>query len=251
MKKILALTLALTMILSLAACGGETKKKLIVGTSADYAPYEFHTLIDGKDQIVGFDMELAKEIAKDLNMELEIKDMEFKMLLGELENGTIDMIIAGFSPDPERAVAYSDIYYKATQTVLVLKENENKYKDIESLAGKSVGAQTGSIQEGIVTEQMTQSTLISLAKIPNLVAELKGNKLEAVVMETPVAEGYLSQNPDLAMAFNVDEEEGGSAVAVKIGNEAILESVNKTIKRVNEDGSMERFVKEASELAEY
>ena len=76
--------------------------KIILGTSADYPPYEFQALIDGKDTIVGFDIELAKEIAKDLGVELEIKDMSFDGLLAALASGNVDMVISGMTPTEYR-----------------------------------------------------------------------------------------------------------------------------------------------------
>lgn len=82
---------------------GAAAKKLIMGTSADFPPYEFHKVVDGQDTIVGFDIEIAKEIAADLGRELEIKDLPFDSLLNELSSGRIDMVISGLSPTPERA----------------------------------------------------------------------------------------------------------------------------------------------------
>lgn len=249
MKKLLSILLASTMMLGLFACGSPSgssaeKSKLVVGTSADYAPYEFHKLVDGKDEILGFDMDLAREIANDMGKELVIKDMDFKLLLSELNLGNIDMIIAGFSPDPERDVSYSDVYYKASQTVLTLKDSA--LDSFELLAGKQVGVQTGSLQEKIITTDAPNAKLVSLAKIPNLIAELKGGKIDALVIEKPVADGYIANHPDLEIAFDIHTSDSGSAVAVKKGNEALLEHINKTIKNVSESGQMDEFVANAT-----
>lgn len=80
----------------------QEKGVLTVGLSADYPPYEFHQTIDGKDKVVGFDVSIAEKIAKDLDVKLEIKEMNFDSLLGSLKTGKIDMIISGMSPTPER-----------------------------------------------------------------------------------------------------------------------------------------------------
>lgn len=254
MKKLLSIILAGTMMLGLLSCSNRSvdstqTNTLVVGTSADYAPYEFHKLIDGKDKILGFDMALANEIANDMGKELVIKDMDFKLLLAELNVGNIDMIIAGFSPDPQRDVSYSDIYYTATQTVLTLKDSV--LDSIELLSGKQVGVQTGSIQEKIITTDVPDAKLLSLAKIPNLISELKAGKIDALVIEKPVADGYIANHPDLEIAFDIDTEDSGSAVAVKKGNEAILDDINKTIKKVSDSGKMDEFVTTATEQAEY
>lgn len=261
LKSVLALTIVSSLVLALSACGktensGNTDKpaetkKLVMGTSADYAPYEFHKLVDGKDTIMGFDIDLAKEIAKDMGRELEIKDMSFDSLLVEMNMGKIDLVIAGMSPDPKRDADFSDTYYIAEQVCVVRKEDADKYKDIASLEGKSVGAQMGSIQEGLVKDNFTKSTPLSLQKIPDLVQNLKAKKADAVVMERPVAEGYIANNADLVAAFNVPYEQQGSCVAVKKGNKELLDEINKTIKRVKEDGTMDKFIAKANEDAEY
>ena len=80
----------------------KSKGKLVVGTSADYPPYEFHKQVDGKDQIVGFDIDIAKEVAKDLGVELEVDDMSFDGLLVALQAGKVDMVFAGMTPTDER-----------------------------------------------------------------------------------------------------------------------------------------------------
>ncbi|HHW00463.1 MAG TPA: transporter substrate-binding domain-containing protein [Clostridiaceae bacterium] len=225
--------------------------KIIVGTSADYAPYEFHTIIDGKDTIVGFDIEIAKEIAKDLGVELEIQDMSFDGLLQALNSDKVDFVIAGMTPNEERkkSVDFTDIYYTAQQGVMVRAEDKDKYKTIEDLKGKKVGAQSTTIQEGIVKEQMPESQLVSLTKIPDLVMELLNKKVEAIVVELPVAKGYVANNGKLAISdIKVQDDTGGSAIAVKKGNPELVELMNNTLKRLQEDGSIDRFVAEANEM---
>ncbi|MDZ4906989.1 transporter substrate-binding domain-containing protein, partial [Clostridium perfringens] len=140
-KKILAVTVVGVMSFGLISCGGKSSKsankladvkekgKLVVGLSADYAPYEFHIMKDGKDEIVGFDVEIAKEIAKDMGVELEIKDMKFDSLVAAVPTGKIDMVISGMSPTEERkkAVDFSDIYYVAEHGMVVRAEDKDKY----------------------------------------------------------------------------------------------------------------------------
>lgn len=109
----------------LAACGSNKdtngdKKTLTIGMSADFPPYEFHIKNEsGADEIVGFDVEIAKEIAKDMGAELVIKDMIFDSLLNELSSERVDLVISGLSPKPERAeqIDMSQIYYNAEQSI--------------------------------------------------------------------------------------------------------------------------------------
>ena len=225
--------------------------KIVLGTSADYPPYEFHKEIDGKDTIVGFDIEIAKEIAKALGVELEIKDMDFDGLILALNADKVDFVLAGMTPDPERDVDFSKIYYRALQGVLINAENADKFKTVEDLYGKRIGAQKGTIQEKIAESEIQDLDLKGLAKIPDLVLEVKHNKVDAVIMEKPVAEAYADRHDDLVlMDLTFEDAEGGSAVAVKKGNPELIEEINKILDRLMEDGSVDRFVVEAIEMVD-
>ena len=225
--------------------------KIVLGTSADYPPYEFHKEIDGKDTIVGFDIEIAKEIAKALDVELEIKDMDFDGLILALNADKVDFVLAGMTPDPERDVDFSKIYYRALQGVLINTENVDKFKTVEDLYGKRIGAQKGTIQEKIAESEIQDLDLKGLAKIPDLVLEVKHNKIDAVIMEKPVAEAYADRHDDLIlMDLTFEDAEGGSAVAVKRGNPELIEEINKILDRLMEDGSVDKYVVEAIEMVD-
>lgn len=227
--------------------------KIVVGTSADYPPYEFHKEVNGKDEIVGFDIEIAKEIAKDLGVELEIKDMDFDGLLLALNADKVDFVIAGMTPDPERleAVDFSKIYYKAVHGIVIKADNKDAFKTVGDLTGKKIGAQKGAVQEKIAQAEIKDLQLKSLAKIPDLVLEVKNNKIDALVMEKPVADSYVDHNKDLMlMDVTFDDGEGGSAVAVKKGSTDLVDGINKTLDRLMNDGSVDKFVIEAIEMVD-
>jgi len=269
-KKITTLILIGILAISLSACGSKTDEansgvqesqidkikasgKIVLGTSADYPPYEFHKVVDGKDTIVGFDIEIAKEIAKDLGIELQIKDMKFDGLLAALDSGNIDFVIAGMTPteDRQKNVDFSNIYYTAIQALVVRAEDVNNITSLEDLEGKKIGAQKGSIQEGIATTQIQGGVIKALGKVSDLMLELKNNKVDAIVVEMPVAMAYASKNNDLIVTeIKFEEEDGGSAVAFKKGSNEFVELVNKTLQRLNNDGLIEKFVTEATEEIE-
>ncbi|KIL39944.1 amino acid ABC transporter [Gordoniibacillus kamchatkensis] len=232
----------------------KAKGKLVVGTSADYPPYEFHKLIDGKDQIVGFDIDIANAIAKDLGVEMEIKDMKFDGLLPALDTGNIDMIAAGMSPtdDRKKNVDFTKIYYTAAQGVVVRAEDKDKFKTLDDLKGLKIGVQKGSIQEKIAQEQIANAQLKSLGKISDIVAELKSKRVDAIVVELPVAQNYVNKNKDLTIAPAVPKDDtGGSALAFKKGiDPKVLEQVNKTLDKLNADKKIDEFVAKANEMVE-
>lgn len=227
--------------------------KIVVGTSADYPPYEFHKEVNKKDEIVGFDIEIAKAIAKDLGVTLEIKDMKFDGLLAALESGNVDFIISGMTPTPERqaSVDFTKIYYTAVQTAVVRTEDKAKYKTIEDLKGKRVGAQKGATQEQIVTKQMPGSEMKALGKISDLMLDLKNKKTEALVVELPVATAYLSKNPDLSISdIKLSTEDSGSAIAVKKGNAELVEAMNASLDKLINGKLIDKFVIEANDMVE-
>ncbi|HSR03451.1 MAG TPA: ABC transporter substrate-binding protein [Proteiniclasticum sp.] len=287
-KKALILTLALTSLLSFTACASketasetqpdqavstpeatpeaapETKEQtplekikekgtLILGTSADYPPYEFHASINGKDEIVGFDIEIGKEIAKDLGVELVIKDMKFDGLLAALDQGNIDIVIAGMSPTPERAenVDFSQIYYQSMQTVVIRAEDKDVLTSAESLKGKKIGVQKGAIQETIASEQFPGASPVALGKITDLILSLNSGRIDSAIIEYPVAKSGVSVNPGLFITeIPIEMEDNGTAIALKKGSDDYLEAVNKTLTRLLEEKLVDKFVADATLLAE-
>ncbi|TDT45650.1 ABC transporter substrate-binding protein [Fonticella tunisiensis] len=227
--------------------------KLVLGTSADYPPYEFHKEINGKDEIVGFDIEIAKEIAKDLGVELEIKDMKFDGLLAALQAGKIDLVIAGMTPTEERkkSVDFSNIYYKAEQAVIVRAEDKDKYKTTDDLKGKKIGVQKGTTQEQIAKDEIQNAQLKSLGKVTDLVLELQNKKVDALVVEHPVATSYVSKNAGMVISdVKFKDQDKGSAVAIKKGSTDLVNAVNKTLERLNNEKLIDKFVIDANNMVE-
>ena len=231
---------------------GTAAKTLILGTSADFPPYEFHKMVDGKDTIVGFDIDIAKDIAADMGAELEIKDLPFDSLLNELSSGRVDIVISGLSPTPERAkaVGLSDIYYKAEQAVVVREADKDKYATMDSLKGAKLGIQTGSIQEDIA-KGIEGAQLTSLGKISEIVLQLQSNRVDASIMEGPVAKSFVKNVKGLVITDAKPEvEDDGYVIGVKKDNTELLDQVNKTLTRLNSEGKIDEYVAAASELAE-
>ena len=128
-----------------------TEGKLTVATSPDFAPYEFYAIgEDGSPTLAGFDMALAQYIADYMGLELEVVTVDFDGVLSELQTKSVDLGMAGLSPDPKREniMNFSDIYYTGTQSLVTVKANAEVYTSLESTnnADVTVGAQTGSIQ---------------------------------------------------------------------------------------------------------
>ena len=272
MKKLFALLLTMAMVLSLAACGGKkeepapteepaapelttvTPGKLTVATSPDFAPYEFYAIDEsGNANLAGFDMALAQYIADYLGLELEVVPMDFDGVLAEVTAGNVDLGMAGLSPDPERmeAMDFSDIYYMGGQSLVIHKDNKDKWSSLEELndPSLSIGAQLASIQYDLAKENTPDADIVELSKVTDIVAEVLSGKLDGAFVETVVAETYAKAYPDLAVVLPVPYDAEGSVVGVNKNNPELLAAVNEAIAAALADGSMSKFVAEANELA--
>ena len=255
MKKFLAMALSLAMVLSLAACGSKTEApaentdapaesdttdasestevsvvnpgKLTVATSPDFAPYEFYAIdANGDPQLAGFDVALAGYIADYMGLELDVIPMDFDGVLNELAAGSVDLGMAGLSPDPERADAmdFSDLYYMGGQSFVCLQSNKDQFTSLEDTNKPeySIGAQNGSIQNDLANENSPDADIVVLTKVTDIVAELLAGKLDGAYIETAVAETYAKQYPDLCVALDVPYDSEGSAVGVAKGNDGLI-----------------------------
>ena len=268
LKKVVAGALLTVMTMGLAGCGAsnsnnklnkdlletiQEKGQVVVGMSADYAPYEFHYIDEnGKDVIGGFDVDIANEIANELGVKLVIQEMDFDALVAALPAGKVDLVISGMNPTEERAkvIDFSEIYYNSQHGILVRVEDADKYQSFKDLEGAKVGVQLGSTQEQIAKSEIPNANLQQLANVKNLILELKAGKVDAIVMEKPVAETAVKTNPELAVGKPIYEEStGGNAVGLAKGNEELLAKVNEVITELNESGKMDEYIVKANELA--
>lgn len=260
MKKWIALSMTAAMVLSMgmvsfaedASFQTVAEGKLTIGTSPDFAPYEFYHIDEnGNPQLAGFDVALAQRIADELGLELEVVPIDFGGILTELQSGNIDLGISGFSPTPERAETFdfSDLYYTGGQAFCVAMDNKDAFSSYEDFAGLSVGAQTGSIQYGLAEENTPDANIVGLTKVTDIVMELLNGTLDGAFIEKDVALQYAKNYPELCVLWDVEFDSEGSAIAVKKGNDGLLEAVNAVIAEALEDGTMSEYIEEAQSLA--
>lgn len=223
--------------------------ELRVGLSADYAPMEFEHTVNGKTEYAGVDIDLAKKIAKDNNLKLKIVNMSFDSLLGALKTGKIDIIISGMTSTPERKkqVDFSDSYMMTKNIMLVKKDKVSEYKDIKDFNNKKVGAQKGTEQEKIAQTEIENASITSLSRLPDVILALKSGKVEGAVVEKPVAEAYLKQNPKLGISnVKFNEEEKDTVIAVPKDSPKLLSQINKTINEVKDKGLIDKYMTNAA-----
>jgi ABC-type amino acid transport substrate-binding protein len=223
--------------------------KIIVGTSADYPPYEFYKETNGKHEIVGFDIEIAKEISKDLGVKLEIKDFQFDELMPALQAGEIDFIASGITPTKEREkyFDFTKVYYTAEKGIAVRVLDKEQYGSVESFAGKTVGIQAGMIPEDIVKEQIPNANIKAFEKVSELVAALKDKQIDAFVAEKVIIDAYADQNKEyVVLDIPLDFDKWESAMAIQKGNLDLVDQINKTVDKLIEENKIREFVVNAA-----
>ena len=230
----------------------KTSGKLVVGTEAQYAPYEFKDL---NANFAGCDMWLAQQIADHLGVELEVVDMSFDGIIPAVKSGQVDLGIAAFTKTPERAeeIDFSDLYEKSAQLLIVKAGNADLYSTKESLAGQKVGAQKGTIQSQLIQTALPDSELFELEKYPALALEVQNGNIAGLVVDQAVGESLIAtSNGGLEVsnfAFTSEEASFGEAVVAAKGSEDLLAEVNTVINQVVNDGSYLKAYDEAVELA--
>ena len=253
MKKKFLLALLTTLVIAvLAACGSSDeentssndsgdKKTLVVGTSADYAPFEYVDTATS-DEIIGFDIDLIKIVGEKLGYDIQLQNMDFNSLITALQSKKFDVVISGMTPTEERdqVVDFSIPYYETEQYLVFDKEKD--YKTPADVKGGVVGAQTSSIQEDLAKELAKENgfTVESRNLIPELVQELKTGRFDAAVIENIVSENYLSKNDDLA-AFPIEVEDPDyKAIVFQEGSDLKAE-FDKVIEELTADGTIEEL----------
>ena len=257
MKKI-AKILAIVMIVALAvtafcACGdknngandvttapaGEqiTAEKLIMGTNAAFPPYEYY---EG-DKIVGIDAEVAALIAEKLGMELEIKDMDFNGIISAVQNGVVNMGMAGMTVNEERllSVDFSTSYAKGVQVVIV-KENSD-IATLDDLAGKLIGVQEATTGDIYSTDDFGEESVKRYTNGAAAVAALQSGIVDAVIIDNEPAKAFVAANEGLKILETAYAEED-YAIAVAKGNTELLGKINNALAELTADGSIQAIV---------
>lgn len=257
--------LGVVMALSLSSCTSYkgdlssivSTKTLVVGTNAEYKPFEY-TNSSGK--IMGFDVDfmdlVAKTLSEDYNttITIEWKNMDFDGLIGSLQGNQIDCIAAAFSITDERAqsVLFSDSYFSAS-TVVVTSSTNTSITDMASLKSAKCGAQLGTVQADYITGDDWNTSNQELASIANLILVIQSNTLDALVVEKPVAESIIKAQSSLKMIDTIQfDDDGGYGIAThKDTGSELITAINKIIKTNTDNGKLAQlYIDAANEASE-
>ena len=217
-----------SIIFVLSGCTEEKGNKIIVGTSADFPPFEY---MEG-DEIVGFDVEMITDILTSQNYTVEVQDMAFDSLIAALQTNKIDVIVAGMSITEERLqeISFSDPYFEADQSVLIKSDSGIVINNVSDLENLTVGVQTGTTGDDWVFE-----TLVNTSKTPEekykqyetydlAVLDLKAGRIQIIVLDKPVAQA-LSADGDLKIAYTIITNEN-YGIGVRKGDTELLQKIN-------------------------
>ncbi|WP_346353833.1 amino acid ABC transporter substrate-binding protein [Azotosporobacter soli] len=246
MKKMLSLVMVtLLAMLLVAGCGTTAKKKIVVGLDDNFPPMGFR---NDKNEIVGFDVDMAKEAGKRLGLELEFKPIDWNSKEAELNGKRVDVLWNGLTITEKRKenISFTSPYMENRQIIVVNANSTIKNK--ADLSGKVVGAQDGSSSiEAIEGEGQTMKSFKELKKYGDNVAalmDLKVGRLDAVVVDEVVGRYYIAKKPGeyIVLNDNFGSEEYG--VGLRKDDKELLEKLQKTLAEMKKDGTSAKISKE-------
>ena len=237
MKNILKLSLLFICLIVMVGCGNKDDNKLVMVTEAGFAPYEYYE----NGEIVGVDVDIAKEIAKELGKELVIKDIAFDSIINEVRTGKADIGAAGISYSDERAkkVDFS-INYSVSKQVVIVK-NDSFINSINDINDKKIAVQLGSVADTYVTENYKNAEIVRQKKYLAAIEDLKVGKVDLVVMDELPAKEIIEKNSGIKI-LDGELTSDSYGMIVKKGNTELLETVNKVLNRLSSDGTIDNFI---------
>ena len=259
-KNVLVLAAAVCMAAALTACGSSksvtetttagaadttaaaaektesTGGKIVMVTNAEFPPYEYHE----NDTIVGIDADIARAVAEQMGMELEIQDMAFDSLIPAIQSGKADFAAAGMTVNEDRLknVDFTDTYAQAAQVIIVTKDSPITSPD--DLTGKKIGVQTGTTGD-IYADDVENAEVQRFNKGMEAVMALNQGKIDAVIIDREPAKVFVKENEGLKILDEAFTEEE-YAIAVKKGNTELLDKMNAAIKELKESGELQKIV---------
>lgn len=233
MRKIILL---IFMLFLLVGCG-KNSNEIVMVTEAGFAPYEYYD----SGQIVGVDIDIAKEIAKEMGKELVIKDVSFDSIINEVKTGKADFGAAGISYSEERAeeVDFS-INYSVSKQIVIVRDNSS-ITNINDIGNRKIAVQLGSIADTYVTDNYKNADIIRQKKYLAAIEDLKSDKVDAVVMDELPAKEIINSNSGLKI-LDGSLTNDSYGMIVKKGNSEMLSVINKVLDRLIQEGKIEQFV---------
>lgn len=255
-KRIAVLAMAIAVVFAFTACGdsnvtGTKDDPLIAAMEPTFPPFD--TTKGDKDDkdssnLTGFDVDLVNAIAKDQDLVIEWKNMEFDGLIPALDSGNIDIVASGVTITKARKkkVDFSDSYYDSGLSLAVAKSNSSVNGLDDLTKDMIVGAQIGT-SGAKKAEQLKKDGKIKDVKTYNgldvTFNDLANGTVDAVINDKPVTENYIEKQPDKIKIVGKTINAESYGIAVKKGNTELLDKINEGLKNVKEDGTYDKLYK--------
>jgi arginine transport system substrate-binding protein len=231
MNKVIA-----TLLLSLASFSSYAAETVRFASSATYPPFEYY---DGNNQIIGFDMDLAKALCKEMQVECTFTNQSFDSLIASLKFRRYDAVISGMDITAERSkqVLFTNPYY-ANSAVFIGKKGQ--YLSIDQLKGKRVGMENGTTHQKYIHDKQPEITTVSYESYQTAIIDLNNGRLDAVFGDTAVVNEWLKQYPELAKIGETVTDPSyfgtGMGIAVRAGNTELAEKFNQALTTIKANG---------------
>lgn len=236
MKKLL-----LTALLASVAFSASADEKIRFASSATYPPFES---LDSNNQIVGFDIDLAKALCQQMQADCTFTNNPFDSLIPALKFRRYDAVISGMDITPERSkqVSFTQPYYANSAVVIAQK---GKFSSLNELKGKRIGMENGTTHQKYLQEKHPEVTTVAYDSYQNAILDLKNGRLDGVFGDTAVVNEWLKSNPNLAtVGEHVTDAQyfgTGLGIAVRPDNQALLTKLNDALAAIKADGTYQKI----------
>lgn len=238
MKKYLQyILISILAILFISGCSPKDKDTLVLATEAGFSPYEFYQ----GSEIVGVDIDIAREIAKELDKKLVVKDISFDFLINEIKSGKADFAAAGISITDERKkqVDFTNEYSISNQVVIVNKDSS--ISDFSELSNKKIAVQLGTVADLYVGKNYPDAKLIQHKKYLSAAEDVKTGKADCLIMDELPAREIVKKNPEIKIMDGVLFQDRYGMI-VKKGNDKLKNDINKVLERLIKEGTIDKLI---------
>ncbi len=240
----------LCLLAALSGCGGEEKEKpapqelrrpqvIRIGADTSVPPFAY----SWGERHVGFDMDMAEAIVKQLGDRLVFKSMELEALIPAIQNGQIDIAMSAMEVTPEREnlVAFSDVYFPKNNKIVVVMVENNEIHGWENIGGHRVGARAGTAQAYMAARAGAEVTLFRTNG--DAFKALEEKTVDAVVIDAPSWQGFYVSEIDTKYmkVVGAPREARGFVLVMRKGDEELRSRVNGAIRALREDGSWDYY----------
>ena len=231
------LCLIIFIMILMCGCTKKNENQLVMVTEAGFAPYEYYE----NGEVVGVDVDIAKEIAKYLGKTLVVKDIAFDSIINEVKTGKADFGAAGISYSDDRAknVDFSINYAVSKQVVIV--NNNSSITNVNGISNKKIAVQLGSIADTFVTERYKNANVVRQKKYLAAIEDLKTGKVDCVVMDELPAKEIVSKNEGIKI-LDGSLTNDSYGMIVKKGNKELLDAINTVLQNLKDEGKIDEFI---------